>query len=135
MNSLNQQLVHAYRQEEKLYLRVRDLIEELSRVMKSSPDPRTILRLCGGVERLMGEIAIIEGAIEPAKRLWTETKQVDAELDGVLAGIQATIEQTAGTQQKVQRKLLDYMQRHKATANSARAQVSAGRARALYGSR
>ena len=134
MNAICKQLAHAYSKEERLYLRVRGLVRRQKALMETEPNPAAVVDLCGEVERLMGQIALIEEAIEPTKqRRSTTRKNVDAELDGVLAKVQATIEDIARTQVAVQDMLVDYTHRRESRPHPARPRVGVGRARVAYG--
>jgi len=134
MMSVSQQLAEAYRKEQEVYFQISDLVKQQREVMEIAPDPGAVLQLCNQVEDLMKEISVIEEAIEPAKRRWQETRHsLDVELDSVLAGIQALIEETARTQIEVQEKVLAYMRRQEERTGGARKMVKVNRARAIYG--
>jgi len=140
MMSVSQQLAEAYRKEQEVYFQISDLVKQQREVMEIAPDPGAVLQLCNQVEDLMKEISVIEEAIEPAKRRWQETRHEglalrahDVELDSVLAGIQALIEETARTQIEVQEKVLAYMRRQEERTGGARKMVKVNRARAIYG--
>ena len=133
MNSLCSQLTRAYRQQERLYIRVRELVEEQSRIVETNPSPNDVLDVCNQVEALLAEIAVIEEAIKPAKQQWERAKRdPDGELDSVLGAIQKIIEDTARTQEKVQRRLVDYARLQKERANGARGSIIAMKAHLAY---
>jgi hypothetical protein len=133
MNPLPVQLTHAYRQEQRHYERIRDLVQEQASAMGSDPQPGSVLRLSREIEELMAQIAAIEQAIEPAKKCWQESAEKDApELDAVLAAIEKTIAEIADSQQQVQDALLRYVQKHQQQTDSARASIRTSRARSLY---
>jgi len=133
MTDVSKQLTHAYRQQAERYDRIRRLVRRQRDVMDTSPDPARVLELCRQVEELMAEIAVIEEAIEPAKRYWAENPvDPDGELDAVLQAIEAAIREIAQTQEQVQEKLMAFMQQETQRREAARASVIAGRARSLY---
>jgi hypothetical protein len=133
MTDLYRQLTHAYRQQVEQYNRIRELVRRQEQVMDNNPDPGAVLMICRQVEDLMAEIAVIERAIEPAKRLWSEQPlDPGGELDGVLKSIEEMIQEIARTQEQVQQKLLAYVRQEKQRSDAARASMMAGRARALY---
>jgi len=133
MKTLAEQLVAAYRQEEQLYGRVLEVVEEQSRVMSEQPSPRRVLELCRQVERLMADIEAVESSIRPAKEQWEKTRDdPTGELDEVLASIEKQIGRVGELQQKVQKHLLAYVEREKQTMDEARASVNARRADNLY---
>ena len=133
MSNLSKQLTHAYRQQAERYSRIRELARRQMQVMETSPDPGAVLEMCRQVEELMAEITVIEGAIEPAKRCWTEQPtDPDGELDAVLKSIEDVIQEIAGAQAQVQQKLLDFVQQEKQRSEAVRASMSANRARTLY---
>ncbi|KPK66165.1 MAG: hypothetical protein AMK73_00730 [Planctomycetes bacterium SM23_32] len=133
MNALYEQLVHAYRREEALYARVLELVQRQDEVMAAAPDPSCVLELCGDVERLMADIAAVEEAVGPAKKRWEETREdPKGELRAVLTSIEAIIAQVSEVQERVQRRLLDHIERQRQQTESARASVNASRARRLY---
>ena len=135
MNSLAEQLIAAYAQEEQIYQQIKNLVDEQNNVIETTTDPGAVLALCGQVESLMGEVAVIEQAIEPAKMEWARTKiDPDGSLDRILAHIQTLIEETAAAQQLVQEQLMDMLHRQKQSATKARASVNASKARIAYGS-
>jgi hypothetical protein len=133
MSELSRQLAHAYRQQAEQYEQIRALVLRQKQVMDSSPDPGCVLTICRQVEDLMAEIAVIEDAIEPAKRLWAEQPlDPGGELDGVLKSIEDAIQEIAHTQEQVQQKLLEYARQEKQRSDAARASMMARRARTLY---
>lgn len=133
MSNISKQLTHAYRQQAERYSRIRELARRQMQVMETSPDPGAVLGMCRQVEELMAEITVIEGAIEPAKRCWTERPtDPDGELDAVLKSIEDVIQEIARTQAQVQQKLLDFVQQEKQSSEAVRASMSANRARTLY---
>ena len=135
MNSLTDQLIAAYQDEQRLYLHIRELVAEQARIMDAQPDPAAVLALCNQVEGLMRDVAVIERAIEPAKVAWSETRHdPDGALDRTLAAIQTLIEETAADQERVQERLMALVRRQRETARNARASVNANRARTAYGS-
>ena len=133
MNDLSRQLTHAYRQQAEHYKRIKELVLRQAQVMEDEPDPGAVLLICRQVEDLMGQVAVIEDAIEPAKRLWSEQpSDPDGELDGVLKIIEGMIQDIARTQGQVQQKLLEFVKQEKQRSDAARASMAAGRARTLY---
>ena len=133
MSETSRQLTHAYRQQAERYNRIRELVRRQIEVMDNDPDPGSVLEMCRQVEDLMDEISVIETAIEPAKRCWTERPvDPDGELDAVLKSIEDVIQEIARTQALVQQKLLDYVQQEKQRSVEARASMMANRARTLY---
>ncbi len=133
MSDVSRQLTHAYHQQVEHYNRIRDLVLRQAQVMESNPDPGAVLTICREVEDLMGEIAVIERAIEPAKDLWSaEPTDPDGELDVALKSIEEMIQEIASTQELVQQKLLEYVRQEKERSDAARASMVASRARTLY---
>ena len=133
MSETSRQLTHAYRQQAERYNRIRELVRRQMEVMDNSPDPGSVLEMCRQVEDLMGEIAVIEAAIEPAKRCWTERPvDPDGGLDAVLKSIEDVIQEIARTQAQVQQKLLEYVGQERQRSEAARASMAASRARTLY---
>ncbi len=134
MSSMVTQLTEAYRREEALYMRIRDLVHQQQSIMAASPDPTAVLQLCQEVEGLLEEIAGIENDIGPLKQQWWQTKpHQPGELDAILGNIQDAIEQTTDQQNQVRHSLLQHVNRQDSKTGSARANVSARRARLTYG--
>jgi ribosomal protein S21 len=133
MNDVTGQLTHAYLQQVEHYGRIRELVLRQARVMENNPDPGAVLQICRQVESLMAEIAVIEEAVEPAKRLWSEQPlDPHGELDGALKRIEEMIQEISRTQELVQRRLVEYVQQEKQRSEAARASMMASRARAVY---
>jgi len=133
VKTIAEQLTNAYRNQHGCYRRIRLLVEEQERIMQTRPDPSTIIELCRKVEELMEQIAVIERAIEPAKRAWEEDRSdPDGALDQVLGAIEEEIAQIARTQQQVQQQLLDYVQAQQRRTEAARVSINASRAEQLY---
>ena len=134
MSTVCEQLVHAYRQEEQLYLRIMELVNRQHTVMNMDGDAGQVLQLCGEVEKLLDDVAVIEKAIAPPKKLWEQGERDGeaAELDAVLATIQGVIEQTAAAQEQVRVRLMQYMDRSKSTTQEARSSLRANRAQVAY---
>jgi regulator of replication initiation timing len=133
MKTLAEQLITAYRQEEELYGRVLELVEEQTHIMAEQPSPRRVLQLCREVEDLMGDIEAVERAIRPVKEAWEKEKSdPTGELDRILASIEKQIERIGELQQDVQEGLLAYVEREKHTMDEARASINARRAGNLY---
>ena len=133
MSDVSRQLTHAYRQQAERYGQIRELVRRQQQVMDEAPDPGAVLALCRQVEDLMAEIAVIERAIEPAKRFWAEhPEDPDGELDAVLKSVEDMIQEIGRTQEQVQQGLLDFVQQERARSEAARASMMASRARTLY---
>lgn len=133
MRPVSEQLTNAYRQQEAYYTRIRELVREQMRVMEAGQDPGKVLGLCRQIEELMERIATIERALEPAKRHWEATAGgTDEGLDRVLRSIEEAIEEIARNQQRVQERLLAYVDSQKQKTEGARTTIRLGRARSAY---
>lgn len=133
MTPLAAQLAHAYRREERLYARIRDLVKEQARLMETQPDPGAVFDLCSRVETLMAEITTMEEALESAKTEWGKARHdPDGELNAVLTSVEVLIEEIARTQERVQRGLVDYMRQQKERTDGARRSIKVSRASRLY---
>jgi outer membrane murein-binding lipoprotein Lpp len=133
MNSLSEQLVHAYRRQKDLYLQVLELAREQCRVMTDDQAVSVVMQLSARVEELLDEIATIEEAIEPAKDLWQRERQdPQGELDALLHEIQAAIEQTSSHQEELRLALIAYMRQREQKAQETRADIQASKARLAY---
>ncbi len=133
MNTLAEQLIAAYRQEQELYERVLQLVERQDQIMSEEPSPRRVLELCQEVEGLMSRIEAIEHNMGPAKSEWEKTRDdPDGTLDALLAAIEQTIESIGEQQQRVQRRLVAYVERERRTTDEARAAIRSNRAGRLY---
>jgi hypothetical protein len=133
MNSLHQQLVHAYQAEKDLYRRVLELAGEQSRIMKEDPAPSAVLELSQQVQRLLDDIATIEKALEPVKERWERQRQdLDGALKAVLGDIQALIADTSRCQEEVRVALVAYMREREQRAQETRATIVARKAHSAY---
>ena len=133
MSEISKQLTHAYQQQAERYHQIRELVQRQKQIMDDSPAPGCVLDMCRQVEELMAEITVIERAIEPAKRIWTERPvDPDGELDAVLKSIEDVIQEIARTQAQVQQKLMEFVQQERDRSDAARASMMANRARTLY---
>ena len=133
MSDVSRQLTHAYRRQAEHYDRIRQLVRGQKDVMDTSPDPASVLDLCRQVEELMAQVAVIEEAIEPAKRCWAARPvDPDGDLDGVLESIQDAIKEIVQTQEQVQQKLMEFVRQERQRSEAARASLMASRARTLY---
>jgi hypothetical protein len=133
MNPLAEQLAHAYREQQRIYEEIKDLVGQQIRAMEEQRDARAVLALCQRVEQRMADIAVIEDAIEPAKRKWEQAADGPTDgLDAVLAFVEAAIDEIVRGQERVQQKLVEYMQQHKQRAQGARTSIDMNRARTLY---
>jgi hypothetical protein len=133
MSTAAVELTEAYRQEEKLYLRILELVEQQGRIMEQQPDPAGVTELCCEVERLLERIAAIERDIAPAKSHWEgSAREISQELDDVLASIQSAIERTAEKQDEVRRKLMQYLRSRRGGDGAAGGRTAVRRARQAY---
>jgi hypothetical protein len=133
MNSLIEQLTAAYRREEDLYRRVRELVRRQATALESGAGPPEVLAGCRQVEELMAEIENIEHTIRPAKEKWRRGGREPAgELDEILATIEGLIQEVAESQEAVQEGLLAYIRSQKEREDGARREMNAHRARRLY---
>ena len=133
MNPLDEQLARAYREQQRIYEEIKDLVNEQIRIMEERQDPRAVLGLCRDVEQRMNEISVIEEAIKPAKRRWEESgARVTGELESALSFVQAAIDEIVVGQARVQEHLLQCVQQHRDSTENARRSVRLSRARSLY---